>query len=502
MNQLFGRSSESLLSRTDLDLRIVTVLIFAILFVLGGCAHSPAVQHLPKQDDPTQPKQLVVFIDGTRNDEGSHTNISKLHKLVTLQPNTNVQAVYIEGVGNGYKIGGMALGWGIGRDVREAYLFLAENYRSPRDKITLFGFSRGAYAARVLAGLIHVAGIPDLSQYPMDEKSASLKGEKLKNYQRSKRQNLINKIYAAYKGKDLKIAKRRDLVAEVFDRAIQSDKFSISKPDDVEIQFMGLWDTVEALAFPDYAENIEKPSKQYVDQLCNITRAAHAVSIDDDRARVFTPILLTLDHLKKCLPGDYNNDKEKTMDIAEIVEEVWFSGSHSDVGGGYLDTDISGVSLNWMIGQIQDVEKSLLPVGTKVYQDPLGKTHDPEKAMGIFYQKRQRDLPCYAQKIYAQKMDVPPSADKQVKLKIHPSVFKRLSAIPVQHFEFKWMGGDQKDENRGTYKNCWKKPVKEKDDFGKCFEEKAVLINRQAVIVLVPKKGSSCFFDKTPSVKP
>lgn len=497
MNQLFGRSPEYLGTSTSLGLRIVAVLVFVASFLLVGCAHSPAVQHLPKQSDPTQPRQLVIFIDGTHNDEGSHTNISKLHKLVTLQQNTNIRAAYIEGVGNGLKIGGMAVGWGIGRDVREAYLFLAENYRSPKDKITLFGFSRGAYAARVLAGLIHVAGIPDLNQYPMDEKSASLKGDKLKNYQRSKRQNLINKIYAAYKGKGLKVAERRDLVAEVLDRAIQSARFSISKPDDVEIQFMGLWDTVEALAFPDYAENIEKPSDQYVDQLCNISRAAHAVSIDDDRARVFTPILLTLNHLKKCLPGDYENNKVKEeIDIAKTVEEVWFSGSHSDVGGGYLDTDISGVSLNWMIGQIQNVEKSLLPVGAMVYQDPLGKTHDPEKSMGIFYQKRQRDLPCYALK-----MNAPPSADKQIKLKIHPSVFKRLSAIPIQHFEFKWMGRDQKDENRGTYKNCLKRPVKEKNDFRECFEEKAILINRQAVKVLKSKEGSSCFFDKTQSVK-
>lgn len=460
-----------------------------LILLLSGCAHSPAIQHLPMQTKATEPRMLALFMDGTSNDEGSHTNISKLHKLVTLQPKLNIRAAYIEGVGTDFKIGGMATGWGIGRDVREAYLFLAENYRSSNDQIYLFGFSRGAYAARILAGLVHVAGIPDLSHYPSDRKTAALTGKNLYSYQRSKRLELIDKIYTAYKGKDIKIAERRRLTRKVIDHAGQRDDFGTFDPDNVEIQFMGLWDTVEALAFPDYAENIERPSTQYVDQLCNVKRAAHAVSIDDDRARIFTPILLTLKHLKKCLPWDNKADKVKDINIQEIVEEVWFSGAHADVGGGYNDTDIGGVSLNWMISQIQKVNKDLLPVGAKVYQDPLGKTHDPEKSMGIFYQKRQRDLPCYARK-----MNMGASIGEQVKLKIHPSVFERLREIPIKHYEFKWTGKDQEDENRGSYRNCFGEDVKKKENFKTCFTEFSKRVEGKKLELLELNPNTSCFF--------
>jgi len=97
-----------------------------------------AINHIPKGND--KPVKLVVFLDGTANDEGSHTNIAKLHNLTTLQGNKNIRASYIKGVGTDGKVIGMAMGWGIGHDVREAYLFLAENYNYQRgDEVYLFG---------------------------------------------------------------------------------------------------------------------------------------------------------------------------------------------------------------------------------------------------------------------------------------------------------------------------------------------------------------------------
>ena len=110
------------------------------------------------------------------NEEGSHTNISKLHKLVTLQNKDDVLSTYIEGVGTRKRILGMATGWGIGNDVRSAYLFLLENYKE-HDKVYVFGFSRGAYASRILSSMLYVAGIPKTTRLyqARREESSSIK---------------------------------------------------------------------------------------------------------------------------------------------------------------------------------------------------------------------------------------------------------------------------------------------------------------------------------------
>jgi len=287
----------------------------------------------------------------------------------------------------------MAMGWGIGQDVREAYSFLTENYRGDRqDEIYIFGFSRGAYAARILSALVHVVGIPELSHMAPPERS-----------------QLVERIYKAYKG-DKSIADRRSELASLLDHTPQS----------VDIQFLGLWDTIEALGVPDYKENWVLPNHRYADQLCNIKDAAHAVSIDDDRARIFTPVLLTQEHLIRAC--------EQAVKIDDVVDEVWFSGAHADIGGGYRDTNISGVSLNWMLKKIEPYQ--LVPDNTRVYEDPEGKTHNPEAGLwGLIYRKRSRSLDDYANY----------TRYNQNKLKIHRSVFDRLAIQKPKGYEYQWL---------------------------------------------------------------
>lgn len=376
-----------------------------MLVLIAGCASNPVVEHIPLRVN-NNPNSLAVFFDGTANNEGSHTNIAKLHNLITLQNNANISAAYIEGVGTNGNFLGMAMGKGIGRDVREAYLYLGENYNpNKKDKIYIFGFSRGSYAARILAALIHVAGIPDFSHIA----------------RRSERKEYVEEIYDAYKTKKTIEQRREDVIA-----------VTGKKHEPVEIEFMGIWDTVEALGFPDLSENIDVPNGNYADQLCNIKKAAHAVSIDDDRARIFTPILLTRDHLvTKC---------KKEVEMDDVVNEVWFSGAHADVGGGYNDTYIDGVSLNWMLTQIEPY--NLVPKGSQVYANPFGVTHDPEKGVfRLIYHKLNRNLLAYANS----------SSYNKGKLKIHKSVIDRLAAIPVKSYEYRWL------EN---YTDCFK-PTKE-----------------------------------------
>ena len=375
---------------------VACLILFSVSFI--GCAKFTAVNHIPKEIDD-RPSKLVVFLDGTANDEGSHTNIAKLHNLVTLQNNRHIKTSYIKGVGTDGKVIGMAMGWGIGHDVREAYLFLAENYNPSRqDEIFIFGFSRGAYAARILSALIHVAGIPGVT-----------------GIEESQRYAYIKRIYNAYKGKK-----------SVSERMKEVEAVIGYKPQSVDVEFLGLWETIEALGVPDYKEDWQLPNPRYEDQLCNIKSAAHALSIDDDRARIFTPILLTSKHLiESC----------KHVNIDLVVDEVWFSGVHADVGGGYPDTHISGISLNWMLKKIARYD--LVPDNSCVYAEYDGTTHDPESGLwGLIYRKRNRNLEDY----------VNHSDYNNRKLKIHQSVIDRLKEINPQHFEYQWLKSEKFQE--------------------------------------------------------
>lgn len=396
-------------------------LVTALIALGGGCSVVSRVDHVPQRLD--EKRHLIVFFDGTANDEGSHTNVAKLHNLVTLQGRSEISTTYIQGVGTGARVVGMAAGWGIGKDVREGYLYLLENYDPAyQDDISIFGFSRGAYASRILAALLFVAGIPDT--------------EHLTVVQRKK---LVGDIYDAYKSKETVEQRRKD-VLEVL--ATQWKGRILPRVKPVNVQFLGLWDTVEALGIPDYEENIDEPNERYSDQLCNVENAAHALSLDDDRARIFTPLLLTRKHLFEECGG------LKTP-VNSKVQEVWFAGAHSDVGGGYKDTDIDGISLNWMMDKIEGAGLGWLPHNASVYGDYLGRTHDPEEGLfGLIYRKRNRNISCYAAKAEAdgalcQKDEddgsyIHGATSLSAPLKIHQSVLDRLCVKLPESYESWW----------------------------------------------------------------
>ena len=266
-----------------------------------------------------------------------------------------------------------------------------------------------------------------------------------------KRIEYIEEIYGAYKSRGNKsIFERRKSVDLVLKHPYRS----------VRIRFMGLWETIEALGWPDYTENIDVPNPRYADQLCNVDKAAHALAIDDDRADIFTPILLTRRHL---------TEECRNVEIDEVVTEVWFSGAHSDVGGGYKNTKISGVSLNWMIGQIKEADKKelsadnvncsdkcqpptgLLPSKAAVYSDFAGKTHDPEGGFlwGLLYEQKNRNLTAYTE-----------DRTKYLggKLKIHKSVVNRLAMCKVQSYESYWFQNE-------PYETCFTPSGKESEFF-------------------------------------
>lgn len=385
-------------------------LVIAVL-CLTSCSVTQKKQIQPNNDTP---RKFVIFFDGTANNEKSDTNIKKLHSLITLQNRTDITSIYIDGVGVGIGVIGMATGWGISDRVKIAYSFLLDNYHQG-DEIFIFGFSRGAYSGRILASLLYYAGIPNI------EATKKLRSS-----------DVARIIYKSFKGKKSSIERRYAIQRTFLDNGLPT-------PTPVSVNVLGLWDTVEALGFPDYEANIEIPNPKYGDQLCNVKRAYHAVSIDDDRERIFTPILLTRPHL--VLDCDLKS-MTRAQYLDEVVDEVWFPGAHADVGGGYPNSLLSGVSLNWMVNKLSGT--NLIPKNASLSENRFEPTHDPENGFpwSILYRKQSRELHKYTETgIYNER-------DSIKRLKLHRSMIERLEIAKPNDHEYSWLKSN-------AYPNCF-----------------------------------------------
>lgn len=366
------------------------------------------------QSDYQSPRKIAIFFDGTHNDIADDTNVKRLHALVSLQDRKNLATLYIEGVGVGNDVLGAGTGLGIGPRVRLAYQFLLDNYRKINgqgDEIYIFGFSRGAYSARILASLLYHAGLPESPPANSDE--------------------VAQKVFSAVKVQP----------GDTRDTTEVRKSFGLTP---TRIKVLGLWDTVEALGVPDWYSrilnktgislfkvDIDEPNPRYGDQLCNVENAFHAVSLDDNREWIFTPLLLTRKHLLAAC----TREELKGFKPAAVLREVWFSGAHSNVGGGYSDSELSGVSLNWMIRELADAKTGLLKPDTKVREDVYGSSHDPEaRWWGPLYHAVTRNVGGYVvgENQWRTELDNARSINR---LCVHPSVFERRSAMPPKDHE-------------------------------------------------------------------
>ncbi len=268
------------------------------------------------------PKNLVVCCDGTWNvpDESrgavaAPTNVAKL-ALAVAQDEATQRLYYEPGVGTApdERITGGAFGYGLSHNIRNGYAFLAANY-SEGDRVFLFGFSRGAYTARSLGGLIRNCGIL-----------------------RPEHADQVNAAFAFY----------RDRTSHSHPSSIASHLFrDMYSYGDQPIHFIGVWDTVGALGIPNDLPGWEQISRLFTgwEQLwgfhdtqlsAQVAHARHALSIDEERA-AFRPTLWTQD--------------QAALDAGQDLKQVWFAGVHSEVGGGSADTSLSDIALLWMAGQ-------------------------------------------------------------------------------------------------------------------------------------------------------
>jgi uncharacterized protein (DUF2235 family) len=257
-------------------------------------------------------KRLVLFCDGTwdRATRRSPTNVSKLSNALAGTGTAGGRSIkqlpkYIPGVGTSFvdRLPGGVFGVGISEKIKHAYQWICQNYEQD-DELFLFGFSRGAFTARSCAGLIRNAGV--LSREHLD---------------------LVDDAYRLYRARGA--AKSPDGEAAVRFRRENSI-------DPVRIRFIGVWDTVGALGIPGVPAHLARGWWGFHDLKLSssVDLAFQALSIDE-RRRPYRPT-----------PWEH-----QAHSAGQTLSQVWFTGTHGDVGGGYRNPSLSEIALMWMVDQ-------------------------------------------------------------------------------------------------------------------------------------------------------
>lgn len=301
------------------------VLILVALAELSGCSVLSMRVETTRSSTETsssEPRELFVFLDGSRNDATSETNVWRLFDASNA---AGRYAIYIGGVGSEETpFLGATLGLGMEPRILRGYAYLSSLYR-PGDKIFILGFSRGAHQARALAGLIAYAGViaPGSGASP----SSLLRDG-----------NKVLELVKTFNDLDFKTAMKAAPDEPPLRPRVESELGIATTV--AEVQFLGVWDTVPGSFFKTYGDCREARDDRDGDRYKSgsyplIRHIAHAVSLDEKRSR-FQPILLC----------------EPLVQERTIVVERGFAGAHSDVGGGYKNSSMHLSSLNWMISQI------------------------------------------------------------------------------------------------------------------------------------------------------
>lgn len=287
-------------------------------------------------------KRLVIFCDGTwntpdkaENGKLCQTNVVKLaNALCIASADGTEQLLYYDtGIGSEgdmtKRVFDGATGSGISGKILQAYRFVINNYERG-DELFLFGFSRGAFTVRSLSGLIRNSGI--------------LKIENL---------NLVEKAYSIYRSRHPRY-QPREVEATLFRK-------TYAKEETTRIKFIGVWDTVGALGNPLLIKGFGNKRNQFhdTDLSTRVDNAFHALAIDEKRK-----------NFEATLWHQQANSKN------QVLEQVWFPGVHSDVGGGYPEneTGLSDIALQWMLGKAQSCNLNFDPITIK--PNSMAATHE------------------------------------------------------------------------------------------------------------------------------
>lgn len=278
-------------------------------------------------------KRIVYCADGTWDTSEKHTNVYKLYK--SLLVNSEQMPFYDDGVGSMglplQRFVGGAFGTGLWQKIKDGYTRIAHVYEQD-DPLYIFGFSRGAYTARSLAGMIVACGLPT------------------KNFS----DDLVETAFDAYRDKN----NRAQILSKLKDCAMYNPK----------ITMIGVWETVGSLGIPSLLGGVDPILYGFLDTSLHpcVLNAYHALAIDERRFE-FPATLWT----SPPSPG-------------QTIEQVWFCGVHSDVGGGEPDdfegaTALSDISLGWMMSKAGALGLQFDPAAQKTYTLPLDAKYALDK---------------------------------------------------------------------------------------------------------------------------
>jgi uncharacterized protein (DUF2235 family) len=295
-------------------------------------------------------RNIVICCDGTANEFAQNrTNVVKLYYTLEHDPDRQT-AFYHPGLGTMEPAGalstlsrritrglGMAFGYGLSDDIRDAYVFLMDYFREG-DSVYLFGFSRGAYTARATCSLLRMYGLIRSGNVPLVPYAIRMMMaiEKLSGAKRSAKQDADLERYFQ--------------LAEDFKRMMCHA--------DCKPHFVGVWDTVSSVGWK------ENPLKlPFIADNPDINIGRHAIALDERRAFFRTNRWIPSTVLKEHGPKD--------------LKQVWFPGVHCDVGGGYPESEsgLSKITFQWML---EEAEAAGLLVNKSRKSEVLGETGSTE----------------------------------------------------------------------------------------------------------------------------
>jgi hypothetical protein len=339
-------------------------------------------------------KNIVLCSDGTGNSASKAfgTNVLRIYNAIdrhghlrdpALKPQL---AFYDDGVGTEsflpLQLLSGAVGLGLNQNIRDLYEALVRVYE-PGDDIYLFGFSRGAFTVRSLAGMICRCGIVDAGRGGEDPMAIKrLVGEAFDTYRRQH--------------------KRRE-------PQLAADFKARHSHAETRIRCIGVWDTVGAIGVPvdelrRLLDLVLRISFHSCDLLPEVEYGFHALAIDDER-QTFAPVMW---------------DERKSPHPPGRIEQVWFAGAHSNVGGGYPKQGLAQVSLHWMMSKVSAPELGLRFNSGALEQafqaaNVHDKLYDSRAGLAGYYRYKPRDL-CAITERYCVGTT-----------KLHASVFERIA---------------------------------------------------------------------------
>ena len=354
------------------------------------------------------PRNIILLSDGTGNSSISQlkTNVWRLYQALDLQSAedgySQQLAFYDDGVGTlGFKplqILGGAFGWGLSRNVRQLYENLCRHYQ-PGDRIYVFGFSRGAFTARILAHFICTCGVLDRSKPVQGQPKV------LMNTDRGLKKG-VKRAYKSYRHRYWQEASPWLRAVSYLPRTLRNliDRWRVlpaaefmescshkTDASEKQVAFVGVWDTVDAVGLPidELSTVLDKVIYPYKFPDCDfpsgVARGRQALAIDDER-HSFHPLL-------------WNESAEDENGGRPDVVQVWFAGMHSNVGGSYPEDGLAYISLSWMIDECRSspdheglVFKDEAAQSIRQQAGTLGKMYDSRRGAAVYYRYKPRDI--------------------------------------------------------------------------------------------------------------